>query len=68
MQPGFAFGASTLRFHFPRDVDECDDDVREHSAVVEEDYEGIEFSPSAGHEQVLDVIKRNAAMAQTASV
>ncbi len=39
-----------------------------HSAVVEEDYEGIEFSPSAGHEQVLDVIKRNAAMAQTASV
>ena len=38
-----------------------------HSAVVEEDYEGIEFSPSAGHEQVLDVIKRNAAMAQTAS-
>jgi hypothetical protein len=39
-----------------------------HSAVVEEDYEGIEFSPSAGHKQVLDVIKRNAAMAQTASV
>ena len=38
-----------------------------HSAVVEEDYEGIEFSPSAGHEQVLDVIKRNAAMVQAAS-
>src|ERR1700680_2895603 len=39
-----------------------------HSAVVEEDYEGVEFSPSAGHEQVLDVVKRNAAMAQAASV
>jgi len=39
-----------------------------HSAVAEEDYEGVEFSPSAGHEQVLDVVKRNAAMAQTASV
>ena len=39
-----------------------------HSAVVEEeDYEGVEFSPSAGHEQVLDVVKRNAAMPQTAS-
>jgi hypothetical protein len=38
-----------------------------HSAVVEEDYEGIEFSPSAGHEQVLDVVKRNAGMAQSTS-
>ena len=39
-----------------------------HSGVVEEDFEGIEFSPPAGHEQVLDVIKRNASIAQTASV
>ena len=36
-----------------------------HTAIVEEDYEAVEFSPPAGHEQVLDVIKRNAAMAQT---
>ena len=39
-----------------------------HTGIVEEDYEALEFSPPAGHEQVLDVIKRNAAMAQTASV
>ena len=38
-----------------------------HTAVVEEDFESVEFSNPAGHEQVLDVIKRNAAMAQTAS-
>jgi hypothetical protein len=38
-----------------------------HTAVVEEDYEAAEFSPPAAHEQVLDVIKRNAAMAQTAA-
>jgi hypothetical protein len=38
-----------------------------HTAVVEEDFESVEFSPSAAHQQVLDVVKRNAAMAQTAS-
>jgi hypothetical protein len=38
-----------------------------HTAVVEEDYESVEFSPPAAYEQVLDVIKRNAAKAQTAS-
>ena len=37
-----------------------------HTAVVEEDYEAVEFSPPAGHEQVLDVVKRNAALAQPA--
>jgi hypothetical protein len=39
-----------------------------HTAVVEEDFEGVEFSNPVAHEQVLDVIKRNATMAQTASV
>jgi hypothetical protein len=39
-----------------------------HTGVVEEDFECVEFSPSAAHEQVLDAIKRNAAMAQTAPV
>jgi hypothetical protein len=38
-----------------------------HTAIVEEDYEAVEFSPPAAHEQVLDVIKRNAAMAPTAT-
>jgi hypothetical protein len=38
-----------------------------HTAIVEEDYEAVEFSPPAAHEQVLDVIKRNAAMAHTAA-
>ncbi len=37
-----------------------------HTGFVEEDFECIEFSPPAAHEQVLDVVKRNAAMAQTA--
>jgi hypothetical protein len=37
-----------------------------HTAVVEQDFESVEFSPPAAHEQVLDVIKRNAATAQTA--
>ena len=37
-----------------------------HTGVVEEDFECIEFSPPAAHEQVLDVIKHNAASAQTA--
>src|SRR6201993_2595034 len=37
-----------------------------HTAIVEEDFESVEFSAPAAHEQVLDVIKRNAAMAQTA--
>ena len=37
-----------------------------HTGLVEEDFECIEFSPPAAHEQVLDVIKRNAASAQTA--
>jgi hypothetical protein len=32
-----------------------------HTAVVEEDYEAVEFSPPAAHEQVLDAVKRNAA-------
>ena len=36
-----------------------------HTAIVEQDYEAVEFSPPAAHEQVLDVIKRNAAMAPT---
>src|SRR5918911_2269969 len=36
-----------------------------HTAVVEEDFESVEFSPPAAMEQVLDVIKRNAASAQT---
>jgi hypothetical protein len=39
-----------------------------HTGIVEEDFECIEFSPSAAHEQALDVVKRNAAMVQTASV
>ena len=39
-----------------------------HTAVVEEDFESVEFSNPVAHEQVLDVIKRNAATAQTASV
>jgi hypothetical protein len=38
-----------------------------HTAIVEEDYESVEFSPPAAHEQVLDAIKRNVATAQTAS-
>ena len=38
-----------------------------HTAVVEEDFESVEFSNPVAHEQVLDVIKRNAAIAQTAS-
>jgi hypothetical protein len=38
-----------------------------HTGVVDEDFECIEFSPPAAHEQVVDVVKRNAAMAQTAS-
>jgi hypothetical protein len=39
-----------------------------HTAIVEEDFESVEFSPPAGHEQVLDAIRRNAASAQTATV
>jgi len=38
-----------------------------HTGIVEEDFECIEFSPPAAHEQVLDVVKPNATMAQTAS-
>jgi hypothetical protein len=38
-----------------------------HTAVVEEAFESVEFSNPVAHEQVLDVIRRNAAMAQTAS-
>jgi hypothetical protein len=38
-----------------------------HTAVVEEDYESVEFSPTAGYDQLLDVIKRNAAVAQAAA-
>jgi hypothetical protein len=37
-----------------------------HTGVVEEDFECIEFSPPAANEQVLDIVKRNAAMAQPA--
>jgi hypothetical protein len=32
-----------------------------HTGVVDEDFKGIEFSPPAAHEQVLDVVKRNSA-------
>ena len=39
-----------------------------HTAVVEEDFESVEFSPPSGHEQVLDAIRRNAASAQSATV
>ena len=38
-----------------------------HGGFVEEEFEAIEFSPPAAHEQVLDVVKRNAAIAQAAS-
>ena len=38
-----------------------------HTGVVEQDFECIEFSPPAAHEQVVDVIQRNAAVAQTAA-
>jgi hypothetical protein len=38
-----------------------------HTGVVVEDFECIEFSPSAAHEQVIDIVKRSAAMAQTTS-
>ena len=41
--------------------------VDQPEPVVEEEFEAIEFSPPAAHEQVLDVVKRNAAMAQAAS-
>jgi hypothetical protein len=34
-----------------------------HTAVVEQDYEAVEFSPPSAHEQVLEVVKRNAATA-----
>jgi len=34
-----------------------------HIGVVEEDLECMEFSPPAANEQVLEVIKRNAARA-----
>jgi hypothetical protein len=37
-----------------------------HTAVVEEDFESVEFSPAAAMEQVLDVVKRNAASTQAA--
>ena len=36
-----------------------------HTGIVEEDFEAIEFSPPASHEQVMDVVKRNAARAQS---
>jgi hypothetical protein len=39
-----------------------------HTGVVEEDFEAIEFSPPEAHDRVIDVVKRNAAMAETASV
>ena len=39
-----------------------------HAAIVEEEFEAVEFSNPVAHEQVLDVVRRNAAMAQTASV
>ena len=37
-----------------------------HTGVAEEDFECIEFSPPAANEQVLDIVKRNAAIMQTA--
>ena len=39
-----------------------------HAAVLEDDFDSLEFSPSAALEQVLDVVESNPAMAQTASV
>jgi hypothetical protein len=39
-----------------------------HAAVLEDDFDSLEFSTSAVLEQVLDVVKRNPAMAQTASI
>ena len=38
-----------------------------HTGVVEEDFEAIEFSPPEANDRVFDVVKRNAAMAETAS-
>jgi len=38
-----------------------------HTGVVDEDLECIEFSPPAAHKQVLEVVKRNAEMAETTS-
>lgn len=37
-----------------------------HTGLVEEDVEFVEFSPPAEHDEVLDVVKRNAAAAATA--
>ena len=37
-----------------------------HTGVVEEDFGMHGVQPAAAHEQILDVIKRNAAMVQTA--
>ena len=39
---------------------------RERQLASKEDFDTVEFIPPAAQEQVLDVIKRNAAMAQTA--
>jgi hypothetical protein len=37
-----------------------------HTGVVEDDFESVEFSPPAAHEQVLGAIRRNVASAQAA--
>jgi EutQ-like cupin domain len=37
-----------------------------HTGVVEADFEAVEFSPPAAHDPVLDVVRRNAAVAQAA--
>jgi hypothetical protein len=37
-----------------------------HTGVVEEDVEFVEFSPPGEHEAVLEVVRRNAASAQSA--
>jgi uncharacterized protein DUF861 len=38
-----------------------------HTGVVEEEFAGIEFSPPAAHEKVLEIVRRNSAVTQTAS-
>jgi len=62
MRVSYADGQETIRagdlFYLPAG----------HTGVVEEDFECVEFSPAAEHEAVLDVVRRNAATAQTPSV
>jgi hypothetical protein len=39
---------------------------RQRQLASKEDFDTVEFTPPAAHEQALDVIKRNDAMAQIA--